>query len=77
VKLNIRRYLEADAPRCCEIVLACLPQSDGLNDAARAFLHDKLVPERLHAELSAIETLVAADSTGVVGLVALQGQTRF
>jgi hypothetical protein len=54
----IRPYRETDAPRCCEIILACLPQLDGLNDGARTFLVQKLVPERLHSELLAADALV-------------------
>jgi putative acetyltransferase len=69
----IRPYRESDAPRCCEIILACLPQLDGLNDEARTFLVQKLVPERLHSELLAADAFVFEEQGKVLGLVALAG----
>ena len=69
----VRPYREADAARCCAIIRACLPQLDGLNVAARAFLEAKLVPERLHAELASMETMVYEDRGEVLGLAALDG----
>jgi GNAT superfamily N-acetyltransferase len=71
--LNIRPYHVEDAARCCEIVAACLPQLDGLNDAARHFLLQKLVPDRLNSELQDMEAFVAESNGRVVGLVALHG----
>ena len=69
----IRPYQESDAARCCEIILACLPQLDGLNLEARDFLIGKLVPERLNAELISIETFVCEEQGKVIGLAALEG----
>jgi GNAT superfamily N-acetyltransferase len=70
---HVRAYRAEDAARCCDIVVACLPQLDGLNEAARLFLVDKLVPERLDAELSAIDAFVCEVGGKVVGLAALDG----
>ena len=69
----VRAYREDDAPRCCTIIRACLPQLDGLNEAARALLEAKLVPDRLDAELSAMETVVFEEDGRVLGLAALDG----
>ena len=68
--LIVRTYQRSDAARCCDIILACLPLLDGINDPARAFLRTKLVPESLHNELSAMDTYVAVKDGDVVGLVA-------
>jgi GNAT superfamily N-acetyltransferase len=70
---RIRPYRATDASRCCDIIRACVPQLDGLNDDARAFLMDKLIPEQLNTELSALETFVFDDEDRVVGLAALAG----
>jgi GNAT superfamily N-acetyltransferase len=69
----VRPYGESDAERCCVIIRACLPQLDGLNDAARSFLEAKLIPDRLHAELASMETVIYEDGGEVVGLAALDG----
>jgi GNAT superfamily N-acetyltransferase len=69
----VRPFAESDAARCCVIIRACLPQLDGLNDAARGFLEAKLVPDRLHAELSSMETVVYEEGGEVLGLAALDG----
>jgi putative acetyltransferase len=69
----VRPYREADAERCCAIISACLPQLDGLNDAARAFVEAKLVPQRLHPELATMETVVYEERGEVIGLAALDG----
>jgi hypothetical protein len=73
--LLIRRYRPSDAARCCEIILACLPQLDGIDDDARAFLRAKLVPEQLNTELSAVDCFVAVDNGEILGLAALDGDT--
>jgi GNAT superfamily N-acetyltransferase len=69
----VRAYREADAARCCAIIRACLPQLDGLNDAARALLEARLVPDRLDAELAAMDAVVCEAQGEVVGLAALDG----
>ncbi len=46
----IRAYSEADAPRCCEIINACLPQMSDMNEAARAYVRNKNIPAILHNE---------------------------
>jgi GNAT superfamily N-acetyltransferase len=71
---HIRSYQEGDAARCCEIILACLPQLDGLNNSARAFLQAKLIPERLHAELAALDCFVYEENHRIQGLAALDGE---
>jgi GNAT superfamily N-acetyltransferase len=69
----IRPYDPSDAARCCEIVLACLPQLDGLNPAARELLRSKLVPDRLNAELIRLYAVVHEEDGAVLGLAALEG----
>ena len=71
--LMIRAYRIEDATPCCDIILACLPQLDGLNGAARDLLLQKLVPDRLHSELASIDTFVAEEAGRVIGLAALHG----
>ena len=72
--LIVRAYQQEGAARCCDTILGCLPLLDAINEPARAFLRTKLVPERLHSELSAMDTYVAVKDGDVVGLVALDGQ---
>lgn len=70
---QIRPYAEADAAPCCTVIRACLPQLDGLNDAARAFLEAKLVPDRLNAELGSMRAFVYEADGEVLGIAALDG----
>ena len=70
---SVRPYREDDVEQCCSIVLACLPQLDGMNEAARRFLEAKMVPERLHHELASMEAFVYEEDGTVLGLAALDG----
>jgi GNAT superfamily N-acetyltransferase len=69
----IRHYQSSDAARCCEIILGCLPQLDGLNAAARELLQSKLIPDRLDAELTGLHAVVYEENGEVLGLAALDG----
>lgn len=70
---GIRAYRKTDAQQCCSIILACLPQIDGLNEAARSFLEAKLVPDRLHPEMASMEAYVYEEDGAVLGMAALDG----
>jgi GNAT superfamily N-acetyltransferase len=70
----LRTYRSADAAACCEVIAACLPQLTGLNEAARAYAADQLMPERLDAELAAGDTLVCEREGTIVGVGCLVGE---
>jgi GNAT superfamily N-acetyltransferase len=72
--LTIRRFEEADARACCDVINACIPSLGGLNDAARALVMAKNVPDVLQTELGRFFTLVAVTANGVAAVGALDGQ---
>jgi GNAT superfamily N-acetyltransferase len=71
--VTVRRFEENDARACCAVINASIQSMDGLNDAARAFVLAKNVPEVLGPELGRFFTLVAVTANGVEGVGALDG----
>ena len=67
----IRRYAAPDAARCCEIINACLPHLTDMNETARDYVRAKNVPQRLHAELTGLYTVVFTKRNKVLGLGSL------
>lgn len=54
----IRRFTHEDAQACCDVINACVPSMQGLNNAARFHIISKNVPSDLCADLKADFTLV-------------------
>jgi GNAT superfamily N-acetyltransferase len=69
-----RRYRSTDATACSAVVDACLPEMEGMNDAARAFLRARNDPERLHEQLVAWHTVVVERTGRVVAFGSLDGR---
>ena len=72
--LKVRSFEPEDSVDCCEILRACVPFMDGLNDAARARLLEKNTPERIADELSSYQTVVCQIDHSLVGFGALDGK---
>ena len=69
--LHLRPFQPSDAPRCCEIVMECIPIMAGLNPAARTFLYSKNTPARLMEELNSLLAFVCFKDQAIIGLGAL------
>ena len=68
VNVHVRPDRPTDAARCCDIVNEAIRAMDGLNDAARAHVRARSVPDRLGPELERWTTLVVESDDRIVGL---------
>jgi ribosomal protein S18 acetylase RimI-like enzyme len=71
--MRVRRFEVADAGACRDVINACVPLMDGLNEPARAFILGKNTPEAIAAELGAGFALVVEEAGRLEGVGVLDG----
>jgi len=69
----LRLFRAEDAARCCDLINACLPQMDGMNEDARLLVLSKNVSQTLQTELTSCFTVVFDHQGLVTGIGALYG----